>query len=208
MAIYLIRHGETPGNRTRGVQVPETPLSEVGLAQAERLGARLMGEGLTHILASDLSRAAMTADAVSRATGLAVESEPLLQERNFGDLRGTAYADLDQSPFAPGYVPPGGESWEDFHQRVDRAWARIVAVASERGGHLAVVTHGLVCHSIANRFLALPDEVAKTGDDGPPLSFGNTALTVFEPSPPHRVSLFGCTAHLDAGTGSGGVSGL
>ena len=40
MSIYLIRHGETDGNRTRTVQVPSTPLSEKGLHQASLLALR------------------------------------------------------------------------------------------------------------------------------------------------------------------------
>ena len=60
---------------------------------------------------------------MSRATGARVEYEPLLHERNFGDIRGTAYADLDVDPFDPAYAPPNGESWETFHARVDRACA-------------------------------------------------------------------------------------
>ncbi len=208
MAIYLIRHGETSGNRNRVVQVPETPLSEVGLAQAERLAGRLSGEGLTRILASDLARASMTAEALARRTGLEIEYDPVFQERNYGEIRGTAYADLGLNPHAPAYVPPGGESWGDFHARVDRAFERILGAASTTAGHIAVVTHGLVCHSIANRFLSLPAHVSRTGDDGPPLAFGNTALTIFQAVPPHEVSLFGCTVHLDGASESEGISGL
>ena len=37
MAIYVVRHGETPGNVNRVLQTPETPLSERGLVQAERV---------------------------------------------------------------------------------------------------------------------------------------------------------------------------
>ena len=61
MSILLIRHGETAGNANRVVQVPETPLSERGLAQAALLGKRLANAGISQILASDYARAAMTA---------------------------------------------------------------------------------------------------------------------------------------------------
>ena len=69
MLIYLIRHGETPGNAARIVQKPEVPLSQRGEAQAARLARRLANAGITAILASDLSRAAMTAEHLSRALG-------------------------------------------------------------------------------------------------------------------------------------------
>jgi hypothetical protein len=34
VAIFIIRHGETPGNAARVVQTPETPLSARGVRQA------------------------------------------------------------------------------------------------------------------------------------------------------------------------------
>jgi probable phosphoglycerate mutase len=208
MAIYLIRHGETDSNRARIVQVPETPLSERGRDQARRVGARLAEEGIARILASDLARADETARAIAASTRLDVEPEPLLQERNFGDIRGTAYADLAENPFGPGYAPPGGETWADFHARVDAAWARIQALADELDGrHVAVVTHGLVLHSLAARYLDLPPGIERAPHDGPPFAFGNTAVSIVEAISPWRVSLFGCTAHL-GDEGAVGISGL
>ena len=58
MSIFLIRHGETPGNVARIVQRPDIPLSERGRAQAGRLAHRLATAGITRILSSDLRRAA------------------------------------------------------------------------------------------------------------------------------------------------------
>ena len=199
MSIYLIRHGETPGNRKRVVQVPETPLSEEGLEQARLLGVRLADVGLQRIVASDLTRAAMTAEALSKATGLPVEHDPLLQERNFGDLRGTPYAELAQDLFGPEFDPPGGESWEVFHRRVDTAWDRIREIATRTRGNLAVVTHGLVCHSLVSRHLA------HTAVDPELTGFANTALTIVEASPPWRVRLLACTAHLEGTHGGAPV---
>lgn len=197
MAIYLIRHGETAGNRNRVMQVPETPLSEAGLAQAGRLGARLGDAGIGAILSSDFARAAMTAECVARSTGVHVEHDSLLQERNFGELRGRPYSEFSESPFGPGYSPPGGESWAVFHARVDLAFERVALRAAETDGHLAVVTHGLVCHSIAMRHIERAEAAAGAGMDGPPVSFGNTALTIIEGPDPWRAALFGCTAHLE-----------
>ncbi len=192
--IFLIRHGETAANAARVLQMPDTPLSPRGIEQAERLAARLAVESIGTILSSDFSRAAMTAQRLREATGAPLTLEPLLQERSFGALRGRAYADLDEDLFGPDYVPPGGESWQALHDRVDAAWERIRAAAAAAPGHLAVVTHGLVCGSLVSRHLAL-------GPDPPPLRFGNTSLTLVEVEPPYRVRLLNCTAHLDARRG-------
>lgn len=189
--IFLVRHGETAGNAGRIVQTPDSPLSARGRVQADRLAARLAGAGITRIVSSDLARAAATAEYLRLATGAPLEPEPLLQERNFGALRGTPYAELGLDLFAPDYAPPGGESWEVFHARVDRAWARVRAVAAVADGVLAVVTHGLVCRSLASRHLGLPPgEIL-------PERWENASLTVIEGQAPWRVRLLNCVAHLD-----------
>lgn len=193
--IFLIRHGETLGNASRTVQLPDNPLSPRGLAQAERLAKRLEREGIAGIVSSDLIRAAQTAEHLSRVTGLPIEHDALLQERNFGDLRGTPYADLGFDMFAPGYAPPNGETWEAFHERVDRAWALIRARAAAADGHLAVVTHGLVCRSLAGRHLVLPDGQVV------PERWENTAVTIVEGpdglDSAWQVRRLNCIAHLD-----------
>lgn len=202
MAIYLIRHGETAGNRHRVVQVPETPLSPRGLEQAERLGRRLARAGIARIVSSDLARAAMTAERLRAATGAPLALDPLLQERNFGDVRGTPYAELGTDLFGPDYAPPNGETWADLHARVDEAWRRVRAAAAETPGHLAVVTHGLVCYSLALRILQLPGETKAT------MAFGNTSVTIADPDPPHRVRLLNCTSHLGNPAGGPGPAAV
>jgi len=191
MAIFLIRHGETLGNASRTVQRPDNPLSPRGAAQAERLARRLEYLGIAAILSSDFARAMTTAEHLRRVTGTPISYDPLLQERSFGDLRGTPYAKLDFDMFAVDYAPPGGETWEVFHARVDRAWALVQEAATATGGHLAVVTHGLVCRSLAARHLILPE-----GQEVP-VRWENTSLTVVDHPAPWRVRLLNCIAHLD-----------
>ena len=191
MAIFLIRHGETLGNASRTVQLPDK---------------RLEREGITAILASDYARAAQTAEQLARVTGVAVRHDPLLQERNFGDIRGTAYADLGFDMFEPDYAPPNGETWEVFHARVDRAWALVQTAAATTPGHLAVVTHGLVCRSLAARHLSLPDgaevperweNTAVTILDRPAAGADQPAAGVDQSAATWRVRLLNCIAHLD-----------
>ena len=200
MAIYLIRHGETAANAARVVQTPDVPLSERGLDQARRLAGRLREEGIAAILASDLRRAAMTAEALRDATGVPVTWEPLLHERNFGALRGTPYAELETDLFAPDLEPPGGESWEAFHRRVDRAWGRVLEAAGGTAGHLAVVTHGLVCQSVVSRLVELAEGVSPVG-----YGWRNTSVTVVDGPDPWRVRLLNCTRHLEAVAEGGAV---
>ncbi len=194
MSIYLIRQGETAGNAERRLQRPDVPLNEAGLAQARQLGVRLRDVGIAHVLSSDLLRARQTAEAVGRATGSPIEFDPLLQERNFGDLRGMLHRDLGPDLFSEHHDPPGGESGEVFSERVGRAWQRIIECSAEveSRGHLAVVTHGLVYRLLFARHVGSPG-----ADDSELPIPGNTALSIIDPIPPHKVSLLACTAHLD-----------
>src|SRR5271169_163584 len=148
MTIFLVRHGETDGNAARVLQRPDVPLNDRGVCQAERLARRLSALGFARILCSDLLRARMTAAPLAVRSGVAIEESPLLQERNFGDLRGMAYAVLPEDPFGPDVMPPNGEDWPTFHARVADAFAFIVSRRCSTNGALVVISHGLVCRAV------------------------------------------------------------
>jgi len=141
----------------------------------------------------------MTAEVLRDTLGVPLVLDPGLRERDYGDVRGVAYADLGIDIFAPDYAPPGGETWEAFHARVDGAWAGVTGAAGRAAGELVVVTHGLVCHAIATRHLDLPAGTTAG------MRWGNTSLTVLE-GPAYRTPrLLDCTAHLGEGAGGGPV---
>jgi 2,3-bisphosphoglycerate-dependent phosphoglycerate mutase len=190
MVIWLVRHGETDGNAARILQRPDVPLNERGMRQAEQLARRLLAGGFVHILCSDLLRARMTAAPLAARPGITIEESPLLQERNFGDLRGLPYDALTEDSFAPGFVPPNGEDWPAFHARVADAFAFIVRRRRSLNGTLVVVTHGLVCSALVERHALLTEGIVV------PERFDNTSLTVLHENPPHGVSLINCIRHL------------
>jgi 2,3-bisphosphoglycerate-dependent phosphoglycerate mutase len=196
MTILVVRHGETDGNALRIIQRADVPLNARGVHQAEQLARRLSGERFVHILCSDLLRAQMTAAPIAARSGIAIEENPLLRERNFGDLRGTPYVDLAEDPFGPDYAPPNGEDWPTFHARVAEAFAFIVDRRRGVNGTLVVVTHGFVVRALVERHALLPDGAVT------PEKFDNTAVTVLHEHAPHGVSLLNCTRHL---VSSGGV---
>ncbi|HEX6243689.1 MAG TPA: histidine phosphatase family protein [Polyangiales bacterium] len=188
--IVLVRHGETEANAQRVLQLPDVPLSAVGRAQAERVAERIADLGVAEILCSDLLRARETADPLVARTQAKITHTPLLQERNFGDLRGTPYAALTSDPFAPGFAPPGGETWEAFYQRVAAAFAEIVAHRRRTAGNLVVVTHGFVCTALVQRHVQVEHGVVV------PVQFFNTSITLLDPEPPHLARLINCREHL------------
>src|SRR5258708_39652900 len=147
MTILLVRHGETAGNASRILQRADVTLNERGVRQAEQLARRLLNHGFVHIVCSDLLRARMTAAPLAARSGIAIEESTLLQERNFGDLRGVPYAELAENPFGPEFAPPNGEDWPTFHTRVADAFAFIVSRRRRVNGTRVVVTHGFVGRS-------------------------------------------------------------
>lgn len=192
MSILLIRHGETALNAARVVQHPDTPLNERGMGQARQLARRLTGFSVTAIVSSDYRRAQMTAEAIAAATGLAITIQESLRERNFGEVRGVAHADLPVDLYAEDFHPRGGESWAMFHERVALAWDEIKEHAARTDGDLAVVSHALVCRALVENHLPLAEGVNPRVPRWP-----NTALTVIEHQAPWRVSLLACGAHLE-----------
>lgn len=168
--------------------------------------------GFVHILCSDLLRARMTADALHAKSGVTLEETPLLQERNFGDLRGTPYAELKTDPFAHGFLPPNGEDGEMFHARVARAFELTVQRRRELPGTLVVVTHGLVCRAMIERHvLPLQAGQNKSADQVGvelPRLFHNTSVTVFAGDTPHALALLNCVAHLDGDGAAARLGGV
>lgn len=199
MTLLLIRHGETALNVARVLQPADTPLSARGMTQAEALAQRLALMNVRAIVSSDLPRALRTARAIAAATGAAIETTPLLHERNFGDWRGQPYDGMAVDPLSTAEAPPNGESSAAFAERVVAAFALVVARRAKLGadadGALAVVTHGLVIRMLLTAQVQLGAGVS------PPTHLGNTSLSIVGASPPHRVSLLNCTRHLDAAAG-------
>lgn len=191
MAIILCRHGQTALNATLVVQPADTPLDEVGMQQAERLAARLATHRVGRMVSSDLSRARMTAAPIERTLRVRAELCDLLRERDFGDVRGTPYSKLTEDIYGPDYVPPNGESWDVFHERIARAWSLITDLATGLDGDLVVVSHGLFLRVLVARQLPLTPEL------GAPQRWDNTGVTIVDASPPYTVRLLACIAHLD-----------
>ena len=201
MTLYLIRHGETELNASRVVQFPETPLGDRGKLQAIHLSDFLGSQKIKKILTSDYLRARMTAESIRDKTQAELLEISALRERNFGDIRGKHYDDFEGIDiFAEDYLPPGGESWTEFNQRVDRAWAIVQAHLELTEGNLAVVTHGLVLRSLLERLLdtsSLPLE-----ED---LVLENTCVTEVQAAAPWRVISLATTDHLNEASSAGGA---
>lgn len=191
MTILLIRHGETALNRSRVIQPPDTPLNDYGEAQAHALAKRIKLEPPAAIVASDMPRAARTAQIVAEAVGQPVLHSELLRERFFGDWSGLAYHEVNFDPLDDQIAPPGGESMQQFRDRVSNATQWILDQQAKIGGVLAVFTHGLVIRQMIDA--AVPVEQLQ-GEVGAVIR--NTSVTQVTATQPFKISLMACATHL------------
>lgn len=164
MRLVLARHGATPHNET-GLLTGQidAPLTELGERQAEALAHRLATWRFDAIIASDLTRARRTAEAVARYHEQPVEIEPRLREIDMGSCAGKPFADWSEAERLQfhtmqsdpaGHVPaPGGESFAAVAERIEQALNH----ARERypGGTVLWVTHGGVISALLCRALDL-----------------------------------------------------
>jgi len=149
--IIAVRHGETAWNVDTRLQGHlDIALNDRGLWQAGRVADALAGEPVAAVYSSDLARAWQTAQAIAGRHGLAVQPEPRLRERAFGQFEGRTFPDIERElpeqaerwrRRDPEFAPPGGgESLLQFRARVTAAVAQL---ASRHPDELLVlVAHG------------------------------------------------------------------
>jgi len=117
------------------------PLTDRGREQARAAGRYLATEhDPDRIRSSDVRRTKETATLLAgELPGTpAVESAPGWRERHFGPEQGfhdDRYHD-DDEPMEVGDTVDYGETWDEFHDRVDDAWDRL-----DTTGVVVVVTH-------------------------------------------------------------------
>lgn len=174
LTIWLARHGETDSNAAGMYQGQlDVPLNARGEEQARRLAAGLarLPFRFDAIYASDLGRAARTAEIVATANGLPVSHDPNLREMHYGALQGVRYDRAAEVlaahgvsdswghglPAGRGFAPPDGESLVKLRRR-----ARTFVVELDQrhppdtGAQVLVVSHGGLLRVLLTVLLELP----------------------------------------------------
>ncbi|MBI4291434.1 MAG: histidine phosphatase family protein [Betaproteobacteria bacterium] len=168
--VLLIRHGETAWNVEGRIQgYLDSPLTHLGRAQAEALGARLAEEPLDALISSDLGRTRQTAHPITESTGLVPVFDSALRERNYGAWEGRTYAEIKRD-FPEDYerivrreplaTAQGGESAVQFQERVVATLTRFARTL--RGQRFAVVTHGGVLGVMYRHAMGLGFDAPRT----------------------------------------------
>lgn len=141
----------------------DIPLNALGLGQAvaaaRYLAVRHAQTPFAALVSSDLQRARQTADAIGEALGLAVQAEPRLRERHYGDFEGktpaearryaeTAYdALVDREDLAGS--PGNAEPLNAMVDRIETCLRRLTATHGDQS--VIFVTHGGVLDVLYRR---------------------------------------------------------
>lgn len=199
--LFLVRHGETDWNTNLRFQgQSDIGLTELGRAQAIKLGRTLAAENISAIYSSDLSRAVDTAKIIAGGHDLNIVKMPELREINFGVWEGLTGEEIRKQYGAlyekwrnntTEVTIPQGESLAAVAGRTVGAIRRLVDRHNNES--VIVVTHGGVIRCI------VADVLRMDLNHFWRLRFDNTSVSVVDFLDRGRetvVQLNNCT-HLD-----------
>ncbi|HSX39350.1 MAG TPA: histidine phosphatase family protein [Candidatus Saccharimonadales bacterium] len=162
--LILIRHGETNTNVKNVLHMPndKDKLTEKGTDQMKKTSKKIKHLQADALYSSVESRALESADFISQSLDLKVQPTIELKERNWGDLSGKPWVEveniLNQLPLEERYcyTPTNGESWQKFEERLVPAIKAITE--KNQGKKVVIVTHGGSIRALMPYLLNIPKE--------------------------------------------------
>lgn len=207
LEIYLTRHGETEWNTVRRMQGQgDSPLTLLGIRQAQWLAQRLKGKEFTCIYTSPLGRAKETALILNKTLNTRVIEDDRLMEIYLGDWEGRLLDDIDKE-----HPTENKDFWEnptqfnmldkeDFEDVRKRAADFFESIIKQHGsGKILVVAHAIILKGMLNYIQGKTVEDYWTGKHLLPTSL--TKINVLG----HRYSLIytGETSHHEEAMAKG-----
>ena len=201
--LFLVRHGATAQSvEDRFSGAEGVDLSDEGRAQAERLGERLRGAGISAVFSSPLSRAMDTARIISKGWPVAPVSVDELREIAHGHWEGlqrkqveerfaAEYSMWEQDPFS--CAPAGGESGVEVLARALPALRKIID--EHAGSKVLVVSHKATIRLLLCSLLGIDARGYRDRLDQAPACLN---VVDFKDAVRARLMLFNDTSHYSA----------
>lgn len=156
LRLYITRHGETIWNIQKRMQGHrDSPLSELGIRQAEWLAEALTDVEFEAAYSSSSRRALQTARIITGSRDIPVVPMDGLMEINLGEWEGLSVSEAERLypeqyknfwNFPHRYIPVGGETIEALIERAGRTLETLAMRHKE--GNLLVVTHAVTLKAI------------------------------------------------------------
>jgi len=167
-SFVFLRHGESIGNaESRWQGQSDYALTDKGRRQASALAERWKSEGVKFdlVIASPLVRAKETAEIITSALNAKLEIDPILLERDIGEMEGLTADEVRKRPQPP-YVTPydsiGGEGEGDWALFLRAGQALHDLVRRSPGSYL-IVSHGGLLNQLMNAIIGIAPHVDPSG---------------------------------------------
>jgi broad specificity phosphatase PhoE len=158
--VYFVRHGQSLGNISPEFQRLDSPLSEEGLEQAEKIADRLTRITFDGLICSPLVRTKQTCAAITAKTHIEPLYSNLFVERikptglegkpHTDEEARAIWKDWNESLYVPGARVGDGENYDD---QIVRADAALQFLEQRPEQALVVVTHGYFLKTLFARAL-------------------------------------------------------
>lgn len=164
----FLRHGESIGNaQSRWQGQSDYELTEKGRAQATALAKRWKSENVHFDLAitSTLMRARETAEIVTSALSVKIETDDIWMERDIGEMEGLTAEEVRKKPKPPyvtPYDPIGGYGEGDWALYL-RAGQALHDLLRRPAGSYLVVSHGGLLNQVMNAIVGIAPHVDPSG---------------------------------------------
>jgi alpha-ribazole phosphatase len=159
MILDLMRHASTGRHGYLDGRTDPPLLAGAADALLQRHG----GGRWSRVIASPRRRALDTATALLAGRDLFCEIHPDWAELDFGDWDGRRYDEIPAEQLAGLYdpphaqVPPNGESWQQFHSRIEAQLQRLLDEGEDEGGDpVLVVSHAGVLRLAVSCVCGMP----------------------------------------------------
>jgi broad specificity phosphatase PhoE len=203
--IFLVRHGATVlTDEDRFAGETDVQLSDVGRQQAGRLAARLAGEKISAVYASDLGRTMETASILAAPHKLEVQPRPGLREISHGHWEKMTRKEVEakypqeaeewnKDPYT--FAPAGGESGLAVTARA--LPTLIELVRTHPGENIFAISHKATIRLLLSTLLGFDPRRYRDNLDQSPAALN---IIDFKDCTRARLTLFNDTSHYeDAG---------
>jgi len=178
--VIFVRHGETAINKAGLLhEYKDTKtLNDDGIKQIKRTAEELRKYNPEIICSSDEKRSIESAEIIARALEKPHKIIKGLEERNWGKFSGKPWSEINRTILSKmsieeryNYVPPQGESWKNFEERLINALKEIL---NSKENNIIIVTHGGAIRALMPFLLNVPKEESFKYDPD------NASISIFE----------------------------
>lgn len=178
--LILLRHGETNKNLDNTLHSidDDAELNETGILQIEEVAQELKDYLPDIVYSSREKRSLESARILTQALGIPMLELDNIHERNWGKFTGQPWSEVEKilNPMnldeRYNYLPPGGESWKEFEERLTHAVKEVVIENQDKV--VLIVTHGGAIRALMPYLLGKPKEESFKYDPK------NASFVVFE----------------------------